>query len=91
MWYINELPNEGGNHGNPMGQRFAGCVGLPDGLLIDYVEARGFVYLTVVDGAVEALSLNQEALSAYLEEHPDMEPEEPKDELAAAVERGMVL
>lgn len=91
MWYIKELPNGGGNYGNPMGQQFAGCMGLPDDLLSDYVEARGFVYPTVVDGAVTALETNEEALAAYLAEHPDMEPEPEKDELAAAVERGMIL
>ena len=91
MWYIKELPNEDGNYGNPIGQQFAGCMGLPDDLLSDYVEARGFVYLTVVDGAVTALETNEEALKAYLAGHPDVEPEEPVDELAAAVERGMIL
>lgn len=80
MYYINATPRESGDYGNPMGQVFPGCVALPDELLGSYIEAMGFVYLEVEDGEVVAsLEVNQEALDAYLAEHPDVpaQPDEP--------------
>lgn len=79
MWYINSTPNESGNYGNPMGQAFPGCVSLPDDLLGPYVEAKGFVYPEVEDGEVVAVEVNQEALDAYLAEHPDQPEPEPEE------------
>ena len=55
MYYINPTPNKTGNHGNPMGQPFPTCVTLPDDLLSPYLAAKGFVTLTVEDGAVTSL------------------------------------
>lgn len=52
MYYINSTPNGSGYHGNPMGQPFPNCVTLPDDLLSPYLAAKGFVTLTVENGAV---------------------------------------
>lgn len=95
MYYINATPRESGDYGNPMGQPFPGCVALPDDLLGPYIEAKGFVYLEIENGEVVAVKVNQEALDAYLAEHPDQpepEPEQPPDvwdELAAAIREGV--
>lgn len=84
MYYIN---TQGPNHGNPMGQPFSNSVSLPDTLLMDYINTKGFCTLTVQDGAVTALVVDQEALDAYNAEHPDVEPEKPVtvEELLAAL------
>ena len=42
---------------------------------MDYINTKGFCTLTVQDGAVTALVVDQEALDAYNAEHPDVEPE----------------
>ena len=84
MYYIN---TQGPNHGNPMGQPFPNSVSLPDTLLMDYINTKGFCTLTIEDGAVTALAVDQEALDAYNAEHPDVEPEKPVtvEELLAAL------
>ena len=94
MYYINSSPNETGNHGNPMGQPFPNCVTLPDDLLSPYLAAKGFVALTVEDGAVTSLETNQEELDAYEADHPDLPPEEPEEPvtwgaMAAAIREGV--
>ena len=94
MYYINSSPNETGNHGTPMGQPFPNCVTLPDDLLSPYLAAKGFVALTVEDGAVTSLETNQEALDAYEADHPDLPPEEPEEPvtwaaMAAAIREGV--
>lgn len=94
MYYINPTPNESGNHGNPMGQPFPNCVTLSDDLLSPYLAAKGFVALTVEDGAVTSLETNQEALDAYEADHPDLPPEEPEEPvtwgaMAAAIREGV--
>ena len=94
MYYINSSPNETGNHGNPMGQPFPNCVTLPDDLLSPYLAAKGFVALTVEDGAVTSLETNQEALDAYEADHPDLPPEDPEEPvtwgaMAAAIREGV--
>lgn len=81
MYYINSTPNTSGNYGNPMGQPFEGCISLPDGLLSDYIEARGFVIPSIENGSVVSLETNQEALDAYLADHPETEPEETVSEM----------
>lgn len=79
MYYINEQPNESGNHGNPVSNKQEGMVALPDSLLSVYIEAKGFVILDeVVDGEVVSLEVNQEALDAYLAEHPEVPEQEPE-------------
>lgn len=74
MYYINI---QGPNHGNPTSTPFPNSVSLPDTLLMDYINTKGFCTLTIVDGAVTALAVDQEALDAYNAEHPDVEPEKP--------------
>ncbi len=84
MYYITSATP---NHGNPMGQPFPDCVALPDELLSAYLDTKGFCTLTVQDGAVTALAVDQEALDVYNAEHPDVEPEKPVtvEELLAAL------
>ena len=94
MYYINPTPNKTGNHGNPMGQPFPNCVTLSDDLLSPYLAAKGFVTLTVEDGAVTSLKTNQEALDTYEADHPDLPPEEPEEPvtwaaMAAAIREGV--
>nr|DAI02423.1 MAG TPA: hypothetical protein [Caudoviricetes sp.] len=74
MYYIN---TQGPNHGNPTSTQFPNSVSLPDTLLMDYINTKGFCTLTVQDGAVTALVVDQEALDAYNAEHPEVEPEKP--------------
>lgn len=83
MYYISENPTTNGNHGNPKGQPFHGCVGLPADLLSAYIEAQGFVRPVIENGQVASLEVNQEALDAYLAEHPDVpaQPEPTTDEI----------
>ena len=95
MYYINPTPNKTGNHGNPMGQPFPNCVTLPDDLLSPYLAAKGFVTLTVENGAVTSLETNQEALDAYEADHPVLPPVEPEEPvtwgaLAAALREGVI-
>ena len=94
MYYINPVPNSLGNCGNPMGQPFLNCVTLPGDLLSPYLAAKGFVTLTVENGAVTSLETNQEALEAYEADHPDLPPEEPEEPvtwaaMAAAIREGV--
>lgn len=74
MYYIN---TQGPNHGNPTSAPFPNSIPLPDTLLMDYIGCKGFCTLTVQDGAVTALVVDQEALDAYNAEHPEVEPEKP--------------
>ena len=84
MYYIN---TQGPNHGNPISTPFPNSVSIPDTLLMDYINTKGFCTLTVQDGAVTALVVDQEALDAYNAEHPEVEPEKPVtvEELLAAL------
>lgn len=89
MYYINATPTASGNYGNPMGSRFSGSVALPDAFLSAYIEAKGFVIPVIENGQVVSLEVNQEALDAYLAEHPDMpaqpEPEPTTEEILDAL------
>lgn len=94
MYYISSTPNGSGYHGNPMGQPFPNCMTLPDDLLSPYLAAKGFVTLTVENGAVTSLETNQEALDAYEADHPDLPLEEPEEPItwaamAAAIREGV--
>lgn len=98
MYYINAQPNASGNYGNPKGQPFHGCVGLPDDLLSDYISAKGFVLPVIENGHVASLEVNQTALDAYHAEHPDTPEPDPtptvEDRVTAlesAIERGLSL
>ena len=78
MYYINATPNESGNYGNPMGQSFHGSFALPDDLMSDYINAKGFVIQSVENGEVVSLEVNKEALDSYNAEHPDVPEPEPQ-------------
>lgn len=75
MYYIQKEPTANGNHGNPTSTPFPNSVPLPDTLLMDYINTKGFCTLTVQDGAVTAVVVDQDALDAYNETHPDIPPE----------------
>lgn len=70
MYYINDTPTENGNYGNPQSSPGEGRLALPDELLSDYIDSMGFVELTTEDGIVTAVSRNEEAYAAYIDEHP---------------------
>lgn len=75
MYFIDPT---GPYHGNPMGQPFPDCVGLPDELLPAYLATKGFCTIVVEDGIVTGLTVDQEALDAYEADHPDVpEPDPP--------------
>lgn len=76
MFYINAVPNEAGNHGNPCSNRADGMVALPEEMLTGYIGAMGFVNIEVSEGTVTRCTVNQEALDAYLAEHPADDPVE---------------
>lgn len=78
MYYINAQPNASGNYGNPMVQHFPGSVALPDDLLSDYINAKGFVIQSVENGEVVSLEVNKEALDSYNAEHQDVPEPDPQ-------------
>ena len=83
MWYVNLEATENGNHGNPVSNYSQGMVGLPDDLLSDYIQWKGFVNFTsIVDDIIVTLEVNQEAYDAWEEEHG----ENPEEVLATAKE-----
>lgn len=88
MYYINAQPNASGNYGNPMGQHFPGSVALPDDLLSDYINAKGFVIQSVENGEVVSLDVNKEALDSYNVEHldvPDPDPQPTTEDILNAL------
>lgn len=86
IYYINATPSATGNYGNPNTRGGPGKLALPEALLPKYIAARGFVIPTVVNDTVAAVAVNQEALDAYLAEHPDGDPpQEPEEEQTASV------
>lgn len=91
MFYINAQPNASGNYGNPMGQPFHGSVGLPDDLLGDYINDKGFVIPSVENGAVVSLGVNQTALDAYNAEHPEVPVEPTPDPIEVLQEENKLL
>lgn len=79
MYYINQAADTSGNHGNPVSHQTEGMVALPESLLSEYIHTMGFAYLTVDEGTVTAVAINQEAYDAYIDDHPvTPEPEPPK-------------
>lgn len=81
MYYINATPNSTGNHGNPQGQLFPNCIKLPDELLPSYIDANGFVNLTLNGDTVTAVEKNVEAREAW---HSTLPPEQEPLETAKA-------
>lgn len=74
MYYISA---DGDYHGVVLSTPFYNSVVLPDNLLTDYINTKGFCTLTVQDGTVTALMVDQKALDAYNKNHPDIKPEKP--------------
>ena len=72
MYFIKSTPNETGNHGNPTSKRSEGMVGLPEPLLRDYIDAKGFVFITVADDVVTDVAINQEAYDAFTAEDAEV-------------------
>lgn len=91
MYYINATPRESGDYGNPMGQPFAGSVVLPDGLLGDYINAKGFVIPVIENGEVVGLEVNQTSLDAYNADHPDVPDEPTPDPIEVLQEENKLL
>ncbi len=71
MYYINSEPTEAGNYGNPRGENFEGALALPDELLNDYIEAKGFVHLEATNGVVSLVRINRHAYDAYISSIPE--------------------
>lgn len=63
--YINIEPNENGNYGQPNSIETENSVSLPDELLQPYLDANGFVNITVEDGVVTSVEKNVEAWEAW--------------------------
>lgn len=70
MYYIRSTPDASGNHGNPQGNCVGDMLILPDELLKAYIDTMGFAILTVDEGTVTAVEVNQAAYDAYRAEHP---------------------
>ena len=82
--YINKIPTENGNYGNPSSN---GDLLLPDNLLSAYIDSMGFVNLTDDGETVLTVERNEEAYNAYIESLPEPTPPEPseQDKLEAQV------
>lgn len=79
-YYINSAATENGSYGNPQSNGREGMYELPDELLGAYIETMGFAELTVEDGVVKAVAVNQAAYDAYQAEHPAPEPPTPAEQ-----------
>lgn len=73
MYYIQNVANESGNYGNPMGEPFGGCLALPDELLPAYLQANGFVTIAVQDGTVIHVEKNEAAWDAWNAAQPPVD------------------
>ena len=73
MYYVKKIPNAAGNHGNILLQPFDGCTSLPENLLQPYLEANGFVNITVEDGVVISVEKNVEAWEAWNAAQPPVD------------------
>lgn len=87
VYYIRNEQYNNGNYGNPMGQPFDDCVSLPDEFLQPYLDANGFVNITVEDGVVTNVEKNVEAWEAW---HSSLQPEE-KDYIPTAEQSTVVM
>ena len=70
MYYLNSLPNDSGNYGNPMGQPFNNCIQLPEELLSTYLDSNGFVTLTIENNIITNIEQNTEAYNAWKKSLP---------------------
>lgn len=74
MFYINSI-KQNNNYGNPMGQYFKNSIQLPDELLNDYLETKGFCDFEIQDNIIIKIIVNQNALDDYNNSHPEVEIE----------------
>lgn len=70
MYYIKSKPNDSGYHGNPQDKKIDGYVVLPEEMLNTYLDAKGFVDITIKSDMVKTIAVNQQALDAYLKNYP---------------------
>lgn len=97
--YIKSTPNKAGGYSNPQSTPAKGLLYLPDELLTEYIEYKGFVILTVDGDTVTAIEKNTEAFDAYAAEIESAEEENASgaehnentiyDELAMAYNEGV--
>lgn len=85
--FIWSIPNENGYYGNPHSIEVEGDIKLPDELLSDYIEAKGFVILEITNDTVTSVKLNEEAYNAYIASLP--EPTEDKQSKIAELKRNL--
>lgn len=76
-WYIKAQASENGNYGAPQSERFYPSIELPDELLDDYIASGGFVTLELdeLGERAQAITVNEEARNAHLEQYPETEAE----------------
>lgn len=74
MFYINSI-KQNNNYGNPMGQYFKDSIQLPDELLNDYLETKGFCNFEIQDNIITKIIVNQNDLDDYNNNHPEVKPE----------------
>lgn len=74
MFYINSI-KQNNNYGNPMGQYFKGSIQLPDELLNEYLETKGFCDFEIQDNIITKIIVNQNDLDDYNNNHPEVKPE----------------
>lgn len=73
MFYIKATPTNSGNYGNPMSKPFPDSVAIPDGLLSDYIKAKGFILPVIENNQIQSLIINKEAFFNYESTHqPDI-------------------
>ena len=83
MYYLDPRPTENKNYGNPHSAPKDGDLRLPDDLLSDYIDAMGFVMLTVGENnEIISVERNDEAYNAYIADHPIVPDEEDEPETA---------
>lgn len=74
MFYINSI-KQNNNYGNPMGQYFKDSIQLPDELLNNYLETKGFCDFEIQDNIIIKIIINQNDLDDYNNNHPETKPE----------------
>lgn len=73
MYYIKQNTNAADNYGSVMFQPFDDCISLPDEFLQPYLDANGFVNITVEDGVVTSVEKNEEAWEAWNAAQPPVD------------------
>lgn len=73
MYYIKQNTNAADNYGSVMFQPFDDCISLPDEFLQPYLDANGFVNITVEDGVVTSVEKNVEAWEAWNAAQPPVD------------------